>query len=222
MQLRLIICSLAALLGACTKDDGVDDSSSSDETVTGDAGTGEPTGAAGGTGETSGSTGPASSTGDTNEPTGSVGSSSGGAEQGTSETDESTGTAETGTAETGTADTGEAAVTFQAVYEQVIVTNGCNNGYCHGSGLGGLYMGDAASSYASLVGVAAAAPMCDQTALVVPGSLEQSILWYRVRPLAQDDGMPCAPKMPQAMMSVGLPEDQAQLVSDWISGGAVE
>jgi hypothetical protein len=42
----------------------------------------------------------------------------------------------------------------------------------------------------------------------------------RVRPEAEDMGMPCAPKMPQGMP--GLPDVEAQLVKAWIAGGALE
>ena len=183
MQLRLII-GLAALLGACTSPDDAGEASGSTSSTTSDGSTGT-------TGEpdVASSTGPAGTTGEPDDT-----SSTGPTSPTTGESDGSTGPGET---DTGTVDTGDAVVTFQAVYEQVLVPNGCTKGYCHGDGVGGLYMGDAASSYASLVGAAAAAPMCDRTALVVPGSPEQSILWYRVRPLAQDDGEPCAPKMPR-------------------------
>jgi len=125
-----------------------------------------------------------------------------------------------GPAETGTAETGPGEVSFTDVFEQIIMPNGCNAGYCHGGGAGGLDMTDEATTYANLVEVAAAAPMCDQSMRVVPGSLEESIVWYRVRPAAMDMGMPCAPKMPQG--SMGLSEEQAQLMSDWIVGGALE
>lgn len=130
------------------------------------------------------------------------------------------GPAETGTAETGTAETGPVEVSFTEVFEQIILPNGCNAGYCHGGGAGGLDMTDEATTYANLVEVAATMPKCDQTMRVVPGSLEASIVWYRVRPAALDMGMPCAPKMPQG--SMGLSDEQAQLMSDWIVGGALE
>jgi len=56
--------------------------------------------------------------------------------------------------------------------------------------------------------------------LVVPGSIEASILWSRVRPASLDPVPACAPKMPQG--SMGLSEGEAQLVNDWIAGGALE
>lgn len=125
-----------------------------------------------------------------------------------------------GTSDTG--DTGVAAVSFTEVYEQVILANGCNAGYCHGGGAGGLELTDEATSYANLVEVKAAAMLCDQSVRVVPGSLAESILWYRVRPAALDAMTPCATdsKMPKG--SMGLGDAEAQLVSDWIVGGALE
>lgn len=132
-----------------------------------------------------------------------------------------TASADTGSSSSGgMAETGPAEVSFTDVFEQVIMTNGCQAGYCHGGGAGGLEMTDEATTYANLVEVAATMPSCGQSLRVSPGSLDESILWYRVRPAALDAGMPCAPKMPQG--SMGLSEAQAQLVSDWISGGALE
>lgn len=129
-------------------------------------------------------------------------------------------TSETGeSGETGT--TGVVpAVTFLEIYEQVILPGGCNAGYCHGGGAGGLEMTDEASTYAALVEMPAAVAMCGQTLRVAPGEPDASVLWYRVRPAALDGGMACAPKMPQG--SMGLADEQAQLVKNWISGGALE
>ena len=68
--------------------------------------------------------------------------------------------------------------------------------------------------------VSATAAVCGQSMRVVPGSIETSILWSRVRPAAQDPVPACASKMPKG--SMGLSEAEAQLVNDWISGGALE
>jgi hypothetical protein len=125
-----------------------------------------------------------------------------------------------GTADTGTADTGTPGVTFIDVFEQIILTKGCTDGYCHGGGAGGLTMTDEATAYANLVEVTATTGLCDNTLRVTPGSADESILWYRVRPAAMDAGMPCAPKMPQG--SMGLTDTEAQLIHDWIAGGALE
>lgn len=140
----------------------------------------------------------------------------------------SSGQAETGTAETGTptsggssgAETGTGAPSFTEVYETVIVGQGCTAGYCHGGMAGGLEMTDEATSYANLVEVDATTAVCGLMQRVVPGAPEQSILWMRVRPAAEDMGMGCAPKMPQG--SMGLADAEAQLVEEWIAGGALE
>lgn len=194
MHIRSLLLGLAVTL-ACTT--GPDDGA-------GSTGTGASTGPASAADE-SGATSPT-----TGDPT-----------SGGPVTDSAATGASSETGESGGAGTTGAAVSFTEVYEQVLLANGCNAGYCHGGGAGGLEMTDEATSYANLVEVTATAAACGQSVRVVPGSLEASILWYRVRPAAQDDGgMACAPKMPQG--SMGLPDDQAKLVSDWISGGALE
>jgi hypothetical protein len=127
-----------------------------------------------------------------------------------------------GTAEsTGAADTtgGPGGVSFTEVFEQVLVPQSCTSGYCHGGGAGGLDMMDEATAYASLVDVPAVTPVCGLAMRVVPGAPDESITWLRARPAALDDE-PCAPKMPQG--SSGLSEADAQLVKDWIAGGALE
>lgn len=137
---------------------------------------------------------------------------------------ESSGQAETGTptsgGSSGGAETGTAAPSFTEVYESVIVGQGCTAGYCHGGMAGGLELTDEATSYANLVEVDATMAACGLTQRVVPGAPEQSILWMRVRPAAEDMGMACAPKMPQG--SMGLSDADATLVKEWIAGGALE
>lgn len=132
----------------------------------------------------------------------------------------SSGQADTGTPTSGGMDTGAAVPSFTEVYETVLLGQGCTAGYCHGGMAGGLELTDEATSYASLVEVAATTAVCGLTDRVVPGAPEQSILWMRVRPAAEDMGMACAPKMPQG--SMGLPDAEAKLVGDWIAGGALE
>jgi hypothetical protein len=44
-------------------------------------------------------------------------------------------------------------------------------------------------------------------------------MWMRARPAVMDMGMACAAKMPQG--SEGLPDAEAQVVYDWIAGGAL-
>jgi hypothetical protein len=109
-------------------------------------------------------------------------------------------------------------VEFAAVY-QLLTDQGCTAGYCHGAGANGLMMTSAANSYMNLVGVDATDAVCGLTKRVVAGDPEQSIMWMRVRPAALDGGMPCAVKMPDG--TDGLTEAEAQIVYDWIAGGAL-
>ena len=82
-------------------------------------------------------------------------------------------------------------------------------------------MTDEATSYANLVEMEAAQPTCGAAILVVPGSPDESVLWYRTRPMALDEGMePCALKMPKG--STGLDEADGELLLAWIAGGAPE
>ena len=213
MQLRLSLMLCAGLVLACTVTSNDDTAG----TETG-AGTSDMTDTTG----TSGTSGPAT--------TSATAGSSGAAESGgatepdptTAGSAEETGATESsgGAEEAGTGETGAGGVSFTEVYEQIIMPKGCNSGYCHGGGAGGLTMTDEATSYANLVDMVATTPVCGQGMRVVPGSIDESIVWYRVRPAALDDGNPCAPKMPQG--SMGLTEPEAQLVDDWIAGGALE
>lgn len=215
MQLRLSLMLCAGLGLACTVTNN-DDTETGAETGTGMTGTSGMTGETATTGA-SVTSGPAT--------TSATAGTSGGATEPdptTAGSAEETGVAESsgGAEEAGTEETGAGAVSFTEVYEQVIMPNGCTAGYCHGGGAGGLTMTDEATAYANLVDMVATTPVCGQGMRVVPGSLDESIVWYRVRPAALDDGNPCAPKMPQG--SMGLTEPEAQLVDDWIAGGALE
>ena len=209
----LLFCLAAAALACPTPpDDGAQTSAGTAAETGSTAGTsgpgpGDPTGAT--TAMTTGSTDPTTGAAAT-DTTDTTGAPTTGAD----------GTGDGSSSSSGAAETGPAAVGFGEVYEQVILANGCNSGYCHGDGVGGLTLTDEATSYASLVEVTASAAACDQTTLVVPGAVEASILWYRVRPAAQDGGIACATKMP--LGSMGLVDAQAQLVHDWIAGGALE
>jgi hypothetical protein len=109
---------------------------------------------------------------------------------------------------------------FADVY-QLFVDEGCTAGYCHGADANGLTMTDEATTYMNLVGVAATTAVCGLTERVVAGEPDQSILWMRVRPAALDGGMPCAVKMPNDGTDNGLAEAEAQIVYDWIAGGAL-
>jgi hypothetical protein len=106
-----------------------------------------------------------------------------------------------------------------AEVHQLLVDQGCTAGYCHGANANGLTMTDAATAYMNLVGVDATDAVCGLTKRVVPGEPDQSIMWMRVRPAALDGGMPCAIKMPDG--SDGLTEADAQIIYDWIAGGAL-
>ena len=150
----------------------------------------------------------------------------------TSATSEATdATSSTGSGSTTSASSGESetavdttttgdGVSFTEIYEQIIMPQGCNSGYCHGGGAGGLTMTDEATSYANLVEVDAMSMACSAAVRVVPGAPEESVLWLRARPAALDEGMPCASKMPEG--SEGLSDADGQLLYDWIAGGALD
>jgi hypothetical protein len=197
---------LASLVLACTSNDPAD----TDASTSGSTGTSGPTTTSATTSTSATSATSATGTTGPNDPT----------TAGTAAEASSAGSEDGSASEAGTAATGDGGVTFTEVYEQVIMPKACNSGYCHGGGAGGLELTDEATSYANLVDMAAASPACGQSMRVVPGSLDESILWYRVRPSALDAGNPCASKMPQG--SMGLSDAEAQLVEDWISGGALE
>lgn len=108
---------------------------------------------------------------------------------------------------------------FAEVVWPIFEANSCTSPYCHGSAAANLDFGDVEAGYAALVGVAAEVQACDATERVVEGAPEDSVLWLRVRPSALDEGMECAPKMPQG--SEGLSEADAQIIEDWIAGGAL-
>lgn len=110
-------------------------------------------------------------------------------------------------------------VTFSEVYASVFVGLSCGNGYCHGGGAGGFSITDETGTHFALVDQSAISAVCGLTKLVVPGDPESSILWRRLRPIAQDGDDLCAPKMPQG--SQGLDDAESQLVYDWIAGGAL-
>lgn len=207
---------LLLALAACTaanKDETASDPSSSAGTTTATTAAGSDTATTGQPGSVS-QTDPDPTTDPTTDPP--TGSDSSGPP--TTDTNNTT----TDTSDTNNTTTGVPAVSFTDVFEQVILPNGCNAGYCHGGGAGGLEMTDEATTYANLVEVKAVAALCDQSMRVVPGAPDESILWIRARPAALDAMAACADgtKMPKA--SMGLAADQAQLLSDWIAGGALE
>ena len=111
--------------------------------------------------------------------------------------------------------------TFQQIYEDVLLTQGCSGGSCHGSAAGGFVITDQAGTYFQLAGQPATNPLCGLAKRVEPGDPDSSILWHRVRPSDLDStDAPCAPKMPKG--SEGLDDDLAQLIYDWIAAGALQ
>ncbi len=218
-RLRRSCCLLLASLLTAAGCSGEEVASASESTMT----TSDPSGTASGSTEAteaSGSDG-GSSTGMTGMTGTTATATTATADATTATTDASATTDESSSSEGTTADTGVEGPSFTDIYEQIILPNGCNAGYCHGGGAGGLLMTDEATSYANLVEVDAAAPMCAVTVRVVPGAPDESVLWYRARPMALDGGMePCAPKMPEG--STGLSDADGQLLLDWIEGGAPE
>lgn len=105
-------------------------------------------------------------------------------------------------------------VTFLRVYEEVLVPNGCTNGYCHGGNAGSLQLGNPEVAYWNLVGMPPAGAGCSAPARVSPGSLEGSLLWSKVAPgLAV-----CGSKMPPNRGA--LPSASLELLRAWILQGA--
>lgn len=111
--------------------------------------------------------------------------------------------------------------TWSAVFQEVIVNNGCNGGStCHASSSGGnLIMQTKADSYAALVNVAAmgnsGAPTCATTGLkrVVPGDPDNSLLVTKL-----EQAMPaCGTRMPPG---AALKPEQIKQVRDWVAAGA--
>jgi hypothetical protein len=107
---------------------------------------------------------------------------------------------------------------FERVYAEILVPEGCTGNYCHGGSAGEMTLGEVQAAFDVLVGQDAEKPVCGLTQRVVPGDPESSILWARVRPTEPDGAEPCAVKMPSNRAP--LSAAQAQLVYDWILGGA--
>ncbi len=108
---------------------------------------------------------------------------------------------------------------FATVWSDLLIPQGCTAGYCHGSGAGGLDMSSQSAAYDNLVGVDAFLPACSLTKRVVAGEPDQSIVWLRARNPERDPATACVDKMPQG--STGLAPADAQLLKDWIAGGAL-
>ena len=100
-------------------------------------------------------------------------------------------------------------------WETVVAPNACNNGYCHGSGSGGMTLSDLDASLGQLIGVPSSKEVCGATVRVVPGSPEQSVLWHRLRPRVE--GVPdCADDFKMPPSSNGLSAEDAAVVEAWI------
>src|SRR4051812_34793399 len=110
----------------------------------------------------------------------------------------------------------------------------CSNDYCHYSGVGVRYsaldMSSRSYAYWSLVDQPAAGPGCSRMGTrVVPGDLDHSLLYLKVSQTMP----PCGARMPATpttLLTKGtaefsgtpLPEDQQQLIADWIANGAMD
>ena len=119
--------------------------------------------------------------------------------------------------------------TYSAVFEEVIIANGCNGGpFCHGGATGGLTMNEKQATYDALVGVQAMGTTlatgedagmvrdCVDTGLVrvVPGDPENSLLMQKLL-----DEQPCGTMMPPTGV---LTPEQIEQMRAWISNGAAD
>jgi outer membrane protein assembly factor BamB len=111
--------------------------------------------------------------------------------------------------------------TWSAVFQEVIVNNGCNGGStCHASTSGGnLVMQTKADSYAALINIAAmgnsGTPTCAASGLrrVVPSEPDNSLLVTKL-----EQAMPaCGARMPPG---AALKPEQIKQVRDWVAAGA--
>ena len=119
---------------------------------------------------------------------------------------------------------------FTQLYNTVLLPS-CSNNYCHYSGVGVRYsaldMSSRSYAYWSLVNQPAAGPGCSRMGTrVIPGDPNHSLLYLKVLPTS-----PCGARMPAdptTLMTKGtaefsgtpLPDDQQQLIFDWIANGA--
>jgi hypothetical protein len=118
---------------------------------------------------------------------------------------------------------------FTLLYNTVLRPS-CSNDYCHYSGVGVRYsaldMSSRSYAYWSLVDQPAAGPGCSRMGTrVVPGDPDHSLLYRKV------SETPCGARMPAnptTLLTKGisefsgtpLPDDQQQLIADWIANGA--
>ncbi|HVZ87916.1 MAG TPA: hypothetical protein VHG72_13160 [Polyangia bacterium] len=120
---------------------------------------------------------------------------------------------------------------FTAVYTQIIRPT-CSNDFCHYNGVGIRYsaldMSSQVYAYWGLVGQPCSGPSCSEMGTrVIPGQPQNSILYLKV----SETMPPCGSQMPAdpvALTASGtsvfsgnaLPDDQQQLIYDWIEEGA--
>jgi hypothetical protein len=121
---------------------------------------------------------------------------------------------------------------FTQVYTEVIQPT-CTSSFCHYNGVGIRYSALDLSSrvyaYWSLVGQPCAGPSCSENGTrVIPGNPGASIMYLKV----SETMPPCGSQMPadpDALTAQGtsvfsgtaLPDDQQQLIYDWIQAGAL-
>jgi outer membrane protein assembly factor BamB len=113
--------------------------------------------------------------------------------------------------------------TWSAIWQEVIVNNGCNGGStCHASVSGGnLVMQTKAASYTALVNAAAGGntgtPACAATGgtRVVPGDPDNSLLVNKIEQATPK----CGAHMPPGGM---LKPEQLKQVRDWVAAGALD
>jgi hypothetical protein len=120
----------------------------------------------------------------------------------------------------GAADTGEETPTFTQVYQ--LIQSKCSP--CHttttagniGITIGHLDMTTQANAYMNLVNAPTMGTECaGKGTRVTPGDEETSIMYLKV---SLDDPTPCGAKMPFGLPA--LSQDEADLIENWIKGGA--
>lgn len=120
---------------------------------------------------------------------------------------------------------------FTEVYAKVIQPT-CASSFCHYNGVGIRYsaldMSSQVYAYWSLVGQPCAGPSCSQNGTrVIPGNPDASIMYLKVSQTMP----PCGSRMPadpavltaqgtSVFSGTALPDDQQQLIHDWIQAGA--
>jgi hypothetical protein len=105
------------------------------------------------------------------------------------------------------------APTFKAVYNEVLVMQGCTQASCHtGTGLGNI--ADPATAHANLLAATAVGPLCNGgQPLVMPGNPDQSLLVQKIRPNPS-----CGTQMPP---NISLMQEEIDQIVMWIQLGAM-